>query len=67
MGGVICPGGGPRNLPSEARDPGRKCGERKPGFQGTPTGKLMSIAMKPLGNPPFPLEYLQEMAERMGL
>ena len=28
--------------------------------------KLMSIAMKPLGQPPFPLEYLQEMTDRMG-
>lgn len=28
--------------------------------------KLMSIAMKPLGSPPFPLEYLQEMTDRMG-
>ena len=28
--------------------------------------KLMSIAMKPLGSPPFPLEYIQEMTDRMG-
>ena len=28
--------------------------------------KLMSIAMKPLCQPPFPLEYLQEMTDRMG-
>ena len=27
--------------------------------------KLMSIAMKPLCQPPFPLEYLQEMTDRM--
>ena len=28
--------------------------------------KLMSIAMKPLTQPPFPLEYLEEMTARMG-
>ena len=28
--------------------------------------KLMSIAMKPLGSPPFPLEYIQEKTDRMG-
>ena len=28
--------------------------------------KLMSIAMRPLCQPPFPLEYLQEMTDRMG-
>lgn len=28
--------------------------------------KLMSIAMKPLCAPPFPLEYLEEMTAKMG-
>lgn len=28
--------------------------------------KLMSIALKPLGNPPFPLERIEELAEMMG-
>ena len=28
--------------------------------------KLMSIAMKPLGQPPFPLERIEEMTRRMG-
>ncbi|MCI8443060.1 MAG: RNHCP domain-containing protein [Provencibacterium sp.] len=28
--------------------------------------KLMSIAMKPLTQPPFPIEYLSEMTARMG-
>ena len=28
--------------------------------------KLMSIAMKPLANPPFPLERIEEMTALMG-
>ena len=28
--------------------------------------KLMSIAMKPLGLPPFPLERIEELTELMG-
>ena len=28
--------------------------------------KLMSIAMKPLCNPPFPLEHIEEMTALMG-
>lgn len=28
--------------------------------------KLMSIAMKPLANPPFPVEFLEELTEQMG-
>lgn len=28
--------------------------------------KLISIAMKPLCTPPFPLEYLEEMTRQMG-
>ena len=28
--------------------------------------KLMSIAMKPLCSPPFPLDYLEEMTALMG-
>ena len=28
--------------------------------------KLMSIAMKPLANPPFPLERIEEMTAMMG-
>ncbi len=28
--------------------------------------KLMSIALKPLGNPPFPLERIEELAKLMG-
>ena len=28
--------------------------------------KLMSIAMKPLGQPPFPLERIEEMTRKMG-
>jgi len=28
--------------------------------------KLMSIAMKPIGNPPFPLERIEEMTMLMG-
>ncbi len=28
--------------------------------------KLMSIALRPLANPPFPLEHLEEMTARMG-
>lgn len=28
--------------------------------------KLMSIALKPLGQPPFPLERIQEMTDAMG-
>ena len=28
--------------------------------------KLMSIAMKPLSNPPFPLERIEEMTALMG-
>ena len=27
--------------------------------------KLMSIAMKPIGNPPFPIERIQELAEKL--
>jgi len=27
--------------------------------------KLMSIAMKPIGNPPFPIERMEEIAERL--
>ena len=27
--------------------------------------KLMSIAMKPLANPPFPVEFLEELTEQM--
>ena len=53
----------------EPGDRCRRCGElssNRVAGDDNPV-KLMSIAMKPLGNPPFPLEYLQEMAERMGL
>ena len=28
--------------------------------------KLMSIAMKPIGNPPFPIERMTEIAEKLG-
>jgi hypothetical protein len=28
--------------------------------------KLMSIAMKPLTNPPFPIEKIEEMTEMLG-
>ena len=28
--------------------------------------KLMSIAMKPLCSPPFPLDYIEEMTALMG-
>jgi len=28
--------------------------------------KLMSIAMKPLANPPFPIERIEEMTAMMG-
>ena len=28
--------------------------------------KLMSVALKPLGNPPFPLECIKELSELMG-
>jgi len=28
--------------------------------------KLMSIALKPLGNPPFPLERIEELTAQMG-
>ncbi|MCL2124485.1 MAG: RNHCP domain-containing protein [Oscillospiraceae bacterium] len=28
--------------------------------------KLMSVALKPLGSPPFPLELIKEIAEQMG-
>ena len=28
--------------------------------------KLMSIAMRPIAEPPFPLERIQEMADMMG-
>ena len=29
--------------------------------------KLMSIAMKPVANPPFPVERMQEMLKAMGI
>lgn len=28
--------------------------------------KLMSIAMKPLANPPFPVEFIEKLTEQMG-
>jgi hypothetical protein len=28
--------------------------------------KLMSIAMKPLANPPFPIERIEELTKMMG-
>ena len=46
----------------------RRCGEfssNRVAADDNPI-KLMSIAMKPLCQPPFPLEYLQEMTDRMG-
>lgn len=28
--------------------------------------KLMSLAMRPLGQPPFPLEHIEELTDMMG-
>ena len=40
--------------------------DEEPGDRASDCGGIMSIAMKPLCSPPFPLDYLEEMTALMG-
>ena len=43
-----------------------RCAQRQPRGGGRQPHELMSIAMKPLCEPPFPLERIREMTDLMG-